>query len=274
MAEVAKKKKVEKLVRFPKISDNTHFTMSEEELQKMIQDIAAAAQKSRKRRPRPTYSLYTKDGRRKPTPADPIRSKEDFWKLADYLGSTGDSKFQLRNKTIFIFGCSIGVRCGDLLNLKTSDVYEPDGSVKEHLELMEEKTRKINVCKIPKMAVDVLEQYRDEQKFTISPQDYLFRSRKNGPLNVRSFYHILKDAGVACGLDIDLSTHTMRKTYAMAALQTAEGTEEAGDTLELLQVKFKHSDKRVTMRYIKADQDKVDKMSDRVSEWFDDGGTK
>ena len=52
---------------------------------------------------------------------------------------------------------------------------------------MEEKTRKINVCKIPKMAVDVLEQYRDEQKFSIDQQNYLFRSRKNGPLNVRSF---------------------------------------------------------------------------------------
>ena len=61
----------------------------------------------------------------------------------------------------------------------------------------------------------------------------------------------------------------MRKTYAMAALQTADGTEASGDTLELLQVKFKHSDKRVTMRYIKADQDKIDKMSDRVSGWFE-----
>ena len=261
MAEAVKREKYEKLVQFPKVSDSSHFTMSEEELQKMIRDIAAAAQKSRKRKPKPTYSLYTKDGRRKPTPADPIRSKEDFWKLADYLGSTGDPKFQLRNKAIFIFG--------DLLNLKTSDVYEPDGTVKEHLELMEEKTRKINVCKIPKMAVDVLEQYRDEQKFSIDQQNYLFRSRKNGPLNVRSFYHILKNAGKVCGLDIDLSTHTMRKTYAMAALQTADGTEASGDTLELLQVKFKHSDKRVTMRYIKADQDKIDKMSDRVSGWFE-----
>lgn len=269
MAEAVKREKYEKLVQFPKVSDSSHFTMSEEELQKMIRDIAAAAQKSKKRKPKPTYSLYTKDGRRKPTPADPIRSKEDFWKLADYLGSTGDPKFQLRNKAIFIFGCSIGVRCGDLLNLKTGDVYELDGSVKEHLELMEEKTRKINVCKIPKMAVDVLEQYRDEQKFSIDQQNYLFRSRKNGPLNVRSFYHILKNAGKVCGLDIDLSTHTMRKTYAMAALQTADGTEASGDTLELLQVKFKHSDKRVTMRYIKADQDKIDKMSDRVSGWFE-----
>ena len=89
MAEAVKREKYEKLVQFPKVSDSTHFTMSEEELQKMIRDIAAAAQKSRKHKPKPTYSLYTKDGRRKPTPADPIRSKEDFWKLADYLGSTG-----------------------------------------------------------------------------------------------------------------------------------------------------------------------------------------
>ena len=42
----------------------------------------------------------------------------------------------------------------------------------------------------------------------------------------------------------------------------------------MLQMKFKHSDARVTMHYVKADQDKMDEMSDRVSDWFDDGGTE
>ena len=31
--------------------------------------------------------------------------------------------------------------------------------MKEHVELIEEKTRKRNVCKIPKMAADILEDY-------------------------------------------------------------------------------------------------------------------
>ena len=60
----------------------------------------------------------------------------------------------------------------------------------------------------------------------------------------------------------------------MAALHSAEQTGEAGDALAMLQMKFKHSDARVTMHYVKADQDKMDEMSDRVSDWFDDGGTE
>lgn len=271
MAELAKKYQ-DRVVQFPQQpASEAHITMSETELKEMIQDIVTAARK-RNPKAKPTNSLFTRDGRRKPTPADPIRSKADFKKVANYLATTGDPKFQLRNKAIFVFGCSLGVRCGDLLSLKTADVYEEDGSVKEHVELIEEKTRKRNVCKIPQMAVDVLEDYRDEQGFEISQKVYLFRSRKGGPLNVRSFYHILNAAGDACGLDIDLSTHTMRKTYAMAALHTAETAGDAGDALAMLQMKFKHSDARITMHYVKADQDKIDEMSDRVSDWFDNGG--
>lgn len=271
MPELAKRKK-EKLVQFPtQTNPETHITMSEDELQQMIQDIVTAARKKNKKK-KPTNSLFIDDGRRKPTPADPIRSKEDFQRLVDCLGSTGDVKFRLRNKAIFVLGCGLGVRCGDLLSLKTADVYETDGSVKEHVELFEEKTRKRNVCKIPKMAVDVLKEYQDEQQSPINQQTWLFRSRKNGKLNVRSFYHILRSAGEECGLDIDLSTHTMRKTYAMAALQTAEKAGTSGQTIEMLQEKFKHSSQRVTMHYVKVDQDRMDEMSDRVSDWFDDGG--
>lgn len=273
MAEPARKRK-DRVVQFPQQpGSEAHITMSEAELKEMIQDIVTAARKKR-RKTKPTNSLYTRDGRVKPSPADPIRSKEDFQKLVSYLASNGDPKFRLRNKAIFVFGCSLGIRCGDLLSLKTADVYEQDGSVKEHVELIEEKTRKRNVCKIPKMAADILEDYFDEQDFEISQSDYLFRSRKGGPLTVRGFYRILKEAGKACELDIDLSTHTMRKTYAMAALQTAKKAGTSGQTIEMLQEKFKHSSQRVTMHYVKADQDKMDEMSDRVSDWFDDGGTE
>ena len=273
MAEAARRKK-ETLIQFPQQpASEAHITMSEDELQQMIQDIVAAARK-KKRKKKPTNSMYLEDGRRKPTPADPIRSKEDFQRLAEYLSSTGKSQFRLRNKAIFVLGCSLGIRCGDLLDLKTADVYELDGSVKEHVELFEEKTRKRNTCKIPKMAVRVLEEYQAEKEYPINQVTYLFQSQKGGRMGVRTYYHILKAAGEACGLDVDLSTHTMRKTYAMAALQTAEGTESAGSALAMLQMKFKHSDARITMHYVKADQDKMDEMSDRVSDWFDDGGDK
>ena len=270
MAETAKKV-AQRTILFPVEDQPAKLVVTEDDIERIIQQAVKSATSTKKpRKPRRTDSLYLKDGRRKPTPADPIRSKEDFKKIVDYLGSNGAEKIALRNKTLFILGCSIGVRCGDLLKLKTADIYYENAHVKDHVELIEQKTGKRNVCKISHMAKEALREYYQTLHFQIDRNTLLFQSqKKGGQLNVRSVSEILKNAGKACGLDIELSTHTMRKTYAMAALQTAEGTEGAGDTLELLQVKFKHSDKRVTMRYIKVDQDKVDRMSDRVSDWFE-----
>lgn len=266
MAEVAVKEK-DKLILFPNSSDESHITMSEDELQQMIRDVVTAARKKRKKTK--TTSLYTCDGRRKPTPASPIQSKEDFKKVVDYLSKNGKVKYRIRNKTLFILGCSIGLRCSDLVNLKTEDVYTQNGKVKGHLEVFERKTGKRNICKIPKMAAEALNEYYDEQHFEISRDEFLFQSQKSGSLNVRSIYAILKNAGEMCNLDIELSTHTMRKTYAMAALKSAEGTQDEGNTLQLLQMKLNHSNERITMRYCKAAQEKMDRMSDRVSDWFD-----
>ena len=139
MAEVAVKEK-DKLILFPNSSDESHITMSEDELQQMIRDVVTAARKKRKKTK--TTSLYTCDGRRKPTPASPIQSKEDFKKVVDYLSENGKVGYRIRNKALFVLGCSIGLRCSDLVKLKTEDVYTQNGKVKGHLEVFEQKTGK------------------------------------------------------------------------------------------------------------------------------------
>lgn len=259
-----------KAIEFPGTQRQLQITLTPNELQKMIQDAIAGAQKKEKTKRRRTNSMYTRSGRKKPTPADPVRNKEDFQKIVRYFETTGDPKYRVRNKTLFVLGCSVGLRCGDLINLKTEDVYTPNGRVKKHIELIEQKTGKRNVCKIPSLAADVLTEYMDENDFTVNKDTYLFISKKNGnPLTVNGVYRMLKIAGKNCGLDYELSTHTMRKTYAMAALQSAEQDGNIGNTLEMLQMKLNHSDARITMRYCKAAQDKMDEMSDRVSDWFE-----
>lgn len=259
-----------KTIEFPGTQRQVQITLTPNELQKMIQDAVAGAQKKEKVKRRRTNSMYTRSGRKKATPADPIRSKEDFQKIVSYFETCGKPKFRMRNKTLFVLGCSAGVRCGDLLNLKTEDVYTKNGKVRKHIEIIEQKTGKRNVCKIPAMAAEALNKYMQEQHFNVDGETYLFVSQKQGkPLTVKSVYQILKDAGHACNIDYELSTHTMRKTYAMAALKSAERDGDAGQTLEMLQMKLNHSDARITMRYCKAAQDKMDEMSDRVSDWFE-----
>lgn len=267
MAETAKKKK-RKLVEFPVKPTESHFVLTETDIRQIIQDTVAAS----KKRPhkKGTSGMFTKDGRRKPSPANPIRSKEDFQKIVDYLGDETKHEFALRDKTLFILGCSVGLRCGDLLQLKTSDVYYDNAHVRIHIELFEQKTGKRNMCKIPKMASDALSEYYRNTHFPIDNKTYLFQSKKGGPLLVRSVSNMLKNAGRKCNFDYELSTHTMRKTYAMAALNSANNAAESADIMNMLQTKFNHSDQKITMRYIRMSQDKVDEMSDRVSEWLED----
>lgn len=259
-----------KAIEFPGVQKQLQVTLTPQQLQDLIQNAVTDANKKVKAKRRRTNSMYTSAGRKKATPADPIRNKEDFQKIVEYFENTGDPKYRTRNKTLFILGCSVGLRCGDLINLKTEDVYTPTGNVKKHIEIIEEKTGKRNVCKIPTLAADALKKYMDEFDFVVDKDTYLFISKKNNsPLTVNGVYRMLKTAGKKCGLDYELSTHTMRKTYAMAALQSAEQDGNIGNTLEMLQMKLNHSDARITMRYCKAAQDKMDEMSDRVSDWFE-----
>ena len=55
----------------------------------------------------------------------------------------------------------------------------------------------------------------------------------------------------------------------LAALQSAEGTVDGSNILNILQTKFNHSDQRITMRYIKMDQEKLDEIAENVSNWFE-----
>ena len=267
MAETAKRMSG-KLIQFPQLMPKYQVSLTEEELTQIIKNAMTKKKKSAKKEK--TNSMYKRNGVKKSTPADPIRTKEDFHKIVDYLASNGPTETRLRNETIFVLGCSVGLRCGDLMRLKTTDVYELTGEIKKHLEIIEDKTNKRNVCKIPRMAAELLQRQFEEQKFDINEDTFLFASPKGGSLSLKRVYEILNEAGKACGFEGKISTHTMRKTYAMAALQSAEKDGTAGQTLEMLKMKFNHSDERITMHYVKADQDKMDKMSDRVSDWFEE----
>ena len=215
-----------------------------------------------------TNSLYKENGIRKASPADPIKSTEDFQKMVEYLSTHGRKCNRMRNKTLFILGCSLGLRCGDLLSLNINDVYKNTYDVKTHIELVEEKTHKRNVCKIPMIAIKALKEYASSLKLSFIDDSPLFVSEQGSRISLKSVYRILNDAGKKCGLELHIGTHTMRKTYAAVALLSADKNGTAGSTLETLQMKFNHSDARITMMYCKAAQDKIDEMSDSVSEWF------
>lgn len=206
----------------------------------------------------------TSTGVRKADAAEPIRSKDDFDRMCKALMTVGAEENHVRNYTLFIMGTTLGLRAGDLLKLKVEDLFTEDGAPRDHLVVFEQKTGKQTKNKITALAKNALETYAAQYPAQIKkPALPVFFGKNKGEHMTRAnAYNILKLAGASVGLDV--STHTMRKTYGYMANKAAQANGTAGEALETLQMKYKHSDQRITMIYAGIGQDRIDALADSV----------
>ncbi|MEY8365760.1 tyrosine-type recombinase/integrase [Anaerovoracaceae bacterium 41-7] len=214
-----------------------------------------------------TNSPFKSNGQPKATAADPIRDITDVHKMQEYF----KGKKQIRNYMLITLGISFALRAGDLLSLRIEHIYNKDGSVKNYVEIYEDKTNKRNKIRINSTCKAALEQYLEflekSSDGIIFTSDPLFASREKDSwgrkkaLTLRQLNNILKKAAKECGVEDHVSSHSMRKTYAYQAMQ-AHG--ENQETLYALQYTFNHSDIRTTMRYTGMQQDKADKLREEI----------
>ncbi|EUJ56431.1 site-specific recombinase, phage integrase family protein [Listeria fleischmannii FSL S10-1203] len=129
----------------------------------------------------------------------PIRSVESIEKIKDYLLSQSQ-----RNYILFILGINVGLRIGDLIALKVSDVKS------NHIIIKEQKTNKSKQIKLTKQAKKSVNIYIADMK----DDDYLFPSRNGMKEHISRFtaYKIMKDIQEQFKLE-NLGAHTLRKTF-------------------------------------------------------------
>jgi integrase len=167
----------------------------------------------------------------------PLRRKRDIERMKKALGNP-------RDRLLFIFGINSSLRISDILRLKVGDVRG-----KTTLTLREKKTGKLKKFRLNQSVVSAVQQLVPADA---SDNDWLFPSRKgNRPITRVQAYRILTDAARRAGLDIEVGTHTLRKTFAYHAYK-------AGVDLALLMSVLNHSSQRETLRYIGITQDQVD----------------
>lgn len=135
----------------------------------------------------------------------PIRSKEKIEQMKEELKKKGT-----RDYLLFVFGINVGLRISDILKLRVKDVLNYDRTVKTHIEILEEKTKKYKRFKINNMLVDELGKYTKNMNM----DEYIFKSRngKNKPITRVRAYIILNKTGERVGID-EIGTHTLRKTF-------------------------------------------------------------
>ncbi|MEK3800777.1 site-specific integrase [Peribacillus sp. FSL H8-0477] len=149
-----------------------------------------------------------------------------------------------RDYMMFSIGINIGLRIGDLLQLRVNDIL--DGT---HIVIIEQKTEKTKRFLVNPQLRKEVRRYTKHAK--LSASDYLFPSRKGaGPITRVQAYRILNKAAEMAGVQ-DVGTHTLRKTFGYLHYQKFKD-------LALLQQILNHSNPKDTMIYIGLTQDLMD----------------
>ena len=166
--------------------------------------------------------------------------------------ATNDNQRQIacRNKMLFLIGMNVGIRGSDLRTLKWSFFFKDNGEFKEFYTLQPMKQRKQHKFvklyfnnTVKKAITDYITEYPIE-----GVDDYLFKSRVgNEPITVPSLWRIIKDTALEAGIEQNIGSHSLRKSWGYWCWHQAEDKNKA---LVVLQKCFNHSSTQVTMKYI------------------------
>lgn len=175
--------------------------------------------------------------------------------------ATNDNQRQIarRNKMLFLISVNVGLRASDLVQLRWSYFYKNDMTFKKFYELQPKKQKKTG--KFVKIFFNQTVKKAIENYVNDYPVEdlngYLFKSRKgNNPITERGLWKIIVDVAADAGIDKNVGSHSLRKTWARTIYDRAE---DKSDALVMLQECLRHSDSLTTLRYIAImDEEKKD----------------
>ncbi|MEK0224735.1 tyrosine-type recombinase/integrase [Bacillus proteolyticus] len=158
----------------------------------------------------------------------PIRSKEQIadmkWALKRHCSE--------RDYILFLVGLNTGLRVGDLLKLKVSDVRK-----KKKFLIREGKTKKARQLNLSNIYDEIQEYIRTVDS------EWLFPSRKGDKaITTTQAYRQLQKAADMAGLD-SVGTHTMRKSFGYWFYKQTKDVAKLQNILN-------HSHPQITLTYI------------------------
>lgn len=183
---------------------------------------------------------HPKKGRR--IKVEPIRRRKDIASIKKLLES------KPRDYLLFVMGINNGLRVGDLLKLKVSDVERLKPG--QTITIREGKTGKENILMVNKAVHKAIKNFLEEMQSDLDA--YLFASQKGrGPLTLQAVNAMIKRWAKAINLRENYGAHTLRKTFGY--IQRTK----FGVGFEVLAKRYNHSSPAVTMRYLGITPDEV-----------------
>lgn len=167
---------------------------------------------------------------------EPIKSKETIRRIEEILGR------KERDLLLFVLGINTGLRISDLLALNIEDVKDRD-----FVDLVEQKTGKRKRFPLNNKIKALIRSYVSNKP----DDDPLFSTIFKNRMERTYVYKMLKKACQKLGLEENIGTHTLRKTFGYHHYHQFRD-------IVLLQKIFNHYSPSVTLRYIGIDQEEID----------------
>ena len=163
-----------------------------------------------------------------------------------------------RNYTIFQVGKATLLRVSDVMTLKKSDIYNPDGSVKNTAFIHDKKTGKANTLYLKPVQQDLL-QYHDWLVQENINSEWLFPSIDHHDRHIteKQFYKVMARVGDLLGINC-LGTHPMRKTGAYLVYT------QSNYNISLVMHLLNHLSEYMTLTYLGLNQDSRKTMLDQI----------
>lgn len=182
-----------------------------------------------------------------------------FDKRINEATNNNQRQIACRNKMLFLIGVNVGLRASDLVQLRWSYFYKDDMTFKKSYALQpkkQKKTGKFVEIFFNKTVKKVIENFVNEYPIE-DLNDYLFKSRKgDNSITERGLWKIIVDVSADAGIEKNVGSHSLRKTWARNIYDNAE---DKSDALVMLQECLRHSDSLTTLRYISImDEEKKD----------------
>lgn len=171
---------------------------------------------------------------------EPIRDKKQIDNMKKMLKAGS-----VRNYLLFVLGINSGLRISDLLKLTVDDVKG-----KDRITLREQKTGKTKNFPLSDACKKAIAEYLKSEEVT---DGVLFKSRKgdNKAISRIQAYEIINTAARAVGIQGNIGTHTLRKTFGYWAYKS-------GVDIAYIQKLLNHSAPSVTLAYIGITQEQLD----------------
>ena len=180
-----------------------------------------------------------------------------FDKRIDEAPDENKRQIACRNKMLFLIGINLGIRASDLCGLRYSFFYNDNGEFKDSYSLQPKKTKKTGKFvklyfnqAVKKAITEYIVEYPVEDM-----DEYLFKSRKGDEhITEISLGRIIKDTAEEVGIERNICSHSLRKTFGYFVYHNAE---DKNNALIILQTIFNHSSPAITSKYIGLTDDEV-----------------